>query len=301
MIDFLKKNKYMVAGISGVAVFIAIIGLASVVNAKEAEVSERIEAIVSDVNSLYEDETKAVLAEGVTMDQVLSIEEEIAVLLEDEFLTDESKSELELASTELGYVKQMIELRDLATALFNEDGTIKEGADIEAVQIKADSLKEFKPEYVATIQVQIDDANAQVAAIAKAEEEAKKQAEQYASADDSTSSSSSSSSNDSDSSSSSSSSSNNGSSSNGGSNGSSGSGSGSNDNDSSDGDDSWSGEVELTVDHYEVHSAMAQDGSDITDEVNDLEFETEEEMNDYMYSNYPGCAFSYTIVYDEVW
>lgn len=323
---------------------IFIVGKVEAMTESESLVNE----IVAEVDALYEDETKAVLAEGVTMDMVVAIEEDIADA-EEMTMTDEVAEALEVATTDLSYAKQMVELRDMALALLDDSGVLVDGADVQAVQEKADSLASIKPDWVGLMQMQIDKAKKQQDAITtatqnvnalftdetrstvrsdvtrseyntaqdsvdvvknktskrcvqqslntvdsfpteqeeKAEAEAEKAEQEQSAKSENTSSSSSSSnsSNDNDNNPNNSSSSD----SNSGSSG------------SYSGDGSWSGEVEFEVDYYQVHSAMDQDGTDITDEVNHIKFETEEEMNEYMYSNYPGCSFSYTIAYKEIW
>lgn len=169
----LKKNRYWITGLSIVAVFTMGYTAVQIPEAKaereqeeaQAEVTDQVEAIVKDVNALYSDESRTMLAEGVTLDEINAIEAEVLKLEGSTDFTNESGAMLNESITELSYAKAMVELRDMTNALFNTDGTVKEDVDVQAVQTKANEVKEFKPEYASTIQVQIDDANIQLAAI----------------------------------------------------------------------------------------------------------------------------------------
>lgn len=324
MKKFIKENKVW-AIVAVVGLVLALLITIVVGNVSEKTTSENlVNEIVADVNALYEDETKIVLAEGTTMDMVVAIEEKVADVQEMS-MTEEVAETLELAITDLEYAKQMVELRDMALELLDDNGVLVDGADIQAVQDKADALAPIKPEWVGLVQMQIDEATKQQNEIATAtknvnalftdetrttvrtdvtrseyetaqasvdviknktskdslqqslnsvdtflteQEEKVEQAEVENTSNSSNSSSSSSNS------------------------------SGNNDNNKNDGPqpgDSW----ELTVDYYYVNGAMAQGGEDITDEVNDIHFETEEEMINYMNTNYPGCGYTYVIVYEQ--
>lgn len=175
MSEKIKENKFIAIGASAAAILVLLFSLSFVKDARAEKMAEEkaaneaatlaeVEAVYAEVEALYTDETLTMLADGVTIEQITPIEEEIASLEEDEYLTTESGALLTGASTELEYTKMMVDLRDSATALL-KDGVLVQGADIAAVEAKATELNAFKPEYVASIMPTITEAKNQKASI----------------------------------------------------------------------------------------------------------------------------------------
>lgn len=171
-LEMIKKYKIAVIGVSVVfGIFVLFIASqvkaaneAEELAANQAETLAEVEAIAAEVDTLYTDDTKSMLAEDVTMEQLTTIEDKIAVISEDEYLTTESQALLDETALELSYTKQMVDLRDSATALL-KDGILVQGADIAAVELKATELNPIKPEFVASIMPTINEAKAQQEAI----------------------------------------------------------------------------------------------------------------------------------------
>lgn len=132
----------------------------------EAKTLEQVDVIVADIAALFSDDSKTMLADDVTMGQVIAIEEDIEEFENSDELTPEADEILSVAKEDLNDAKEMVDLRDSANALIDEEGRLVEDSDIASVQAKADSLAEKKPEFVASIQPIITEAQNQANAVA---------------------------------------------------------------------------------------------------------------------------------------
>lgn len=157
------KRKHIMITCSTFAVAIASIFLFN--SRAEAKTLELVETVASNVDALYSDGTKTMLAEDATMENVVAIESDIEEIEKSEELTQDAEQILSTAKEDLAYAKSMVDLRDSTEGLFDENGRLIDDADIATVQKKADELTADKPEFVASIQPLIIEANAQQSAI----------------------------------------------------------------------------------------------------------------------------------------
>lgn len=159
--DFIKRNKYKILVASLVTVFLVIIGLGYMKAQAEEDIKSEVERIVSNVTALYTDETLTILADETTIEQINQNTKDIEAARADRFISTSLKNDLEEAELQNDYAKQMLELRDMSYALFDENGVLIADADINAVVEKANEVAKVKPEYVTHLNPYIVEANAQ--------------------------------------------------------------------------------------------------------------------------------------------
>lgn len=151
-----------------VALFGAIFIKSNRAEAKEVEsTAEAVSEICADVAALYLDESKELLAEDATMEKVTALEGQIADA-EDSLMDSETADSLALAREDLYYAKSMIELRDSAALLLDDNGALVVGADVTSAETKAAELQPEKPTFVESQMPIINDAKNQEQQIATA-------------------------------------------------------------------------------------------------------------------------------------
>lgn len=160
-----RQSSIITISIAAVAV-IGIIVAGTVLYTNKTEMkeqtasAEKVEQISKEVEALYADDSKEMLAEDATMEKVLEIEEKIA---DEENLSMDSDTaeKLDTAIKDLDYAKSMIDLRDSAAALLDANGALVEGADIASVEAKATELQPDKSVFVESQMLIINEAKAQ--------------------------------------------------------------------------------------------------------------------------------------------
>lgn len=127
---------------------------------KNSNSTTNIETLNSKLDKLYSDENKSILAPLTTIEQVNEITDGLKELEGQEFKLDQAQK-LNTILLEAGYAKEMLNLKNATSKLFDKNGAVVNIIDLAGVQKLASQLKPFKPEFVADHQKLIDQAKKQ--------------------------------------------------------------------------------------------------------------------------------------------